>query len=543
MRSSAKALSCLLAILALLVAVCPPGHAQDGGRAPAGADPAATQRASLGALLPYSPYADATAVAQAQATQKGGGGAPPPPPTAVAPTPTQAPAPTPAAAPAGALAAGAQRPFAPPEPVPVSERPFGNDLIVLPVDHLLGDWYGLRTRLEDQGIIPSLTFVTNLAGNPVGGLRRGFTEADNLGLNLIFDLDKLYGLEGGTFLFTTSQRSGANLSAIDVGNTFTIQQVYGRETWQVINVAYLQQFLNGRVELRMGRIAAGDVFLVSPYNYVFMQNAIDGNPVGIFFNAPGMSAYPNATWGLELKVQTTDRTYVRGGAYNGDIQHTHEIWHHGLDWSMRGPLFAIGEAVYQANQLKDDTGLPGNYKFGIWYDGHSYQDFGSQVLGPKALALGIGPHTMRDGNFGFYGLFDQALIRFGSPDEKILRGIGVTGCVQAAPLQDRSQMPLFFEAAVLARGIFPQRPRDVAGFGIFYGRFSSELRNAQRLAHSLDPTVGVKQEELVMEWNYTFRFRDGAFFVEPDLQYIIRPGGTGNIPNALVVGAQVGINF
>jgi porin len=69
------------------------------------------------------------------------------------------------------------------------------------------------------------------------------------------------------------------------------------------------------------------------------------------------------------------------------------------------------------------------------------------------------------------------------------------------------------------------------------------LRNAERLAKRLDPTVGVKQEETVLEWNYTFRFKDGALFVEPDLQYIIRPGGTGNIPNALVVGAQVGINF
>jgi carbohydrate-selective porin OprB len=131
-------------------------------------------------------------------------------------------------------------------------------------------------------------------------------------------------------------------------------------------------------------IAAGDVFLVSPYDYVFMQNAIDGNPVGIFFNAPGMSAYPNATWGAELKVQTTERTYIHGGVYNGDIEHTHELHDHGLDWSMRGPVFLIGEAVYQVNQLKGDPQYPGNYKFGMWFDGHSYQDFGTQVLGANA---------------------------------------------------------------------------------------------------------------------------------------------------------------
>jgi porin len=489
-------------------------RAQNGGRVPSSTDLLARQQ-------------PAPAQAAPQRSE--------PAPSAPQPA-TQAPSQSPAPAEAQVQTLSS------PSPVPVSERNFRSDLIVLPVDHLLGDWWGLRTRLEDKGITPTLTFVTNLAGNPVGGMRRGFTEADNTGLELHFHLDKLYGLEGGTFIFSTSQRSGANLSAIDVGNTFTIQQVYGRETWQVIDVCYLQKFLEGKVELRIGRVAAGDVFDVSPYDYIFMQNAIDGNPVAIFLNAPGMTAYPNATWGAELKVQTTDRTYLHGGAYNGDIEHTHELHDHGLDWSMRGPVFLIGEAVYQVNQLKDDPQYPGNYKFGMWFDGHSYQDFGTQVFGAKAPGLGIVPRVMDD-NFGFYGLFDQVVITFSSPDEKILRGIGLTGCVQAAPLQGRSQMPLFFEAGILARGVFPQRPRDVAGFGIFYGRFSSVLRSAERLAQSLDPTVGVKQEETVMEWNYTFRFKNGAFFFEPDMQYIIRPGGTGNIPNALVVGAQVGINF
>jgi porin len=463
---------------------------------------------------------------------------------AISPSPTAAAASsaltaTPAAPPTQAAAPAATRSLV---QTPVSTRPFGEELIVLPVDHLLGDWYGLRTRLEDDGISPSVTFESNLAGNPVGGLRRGITEADNLGFNVNFDLDKLYGLQGGSFLVTMSQRSGANLSDIDIGNTFTTQQVYGRETWQVIDVAYLQQFLDNRVELRIGRVAAGDVFDVSPYDYLFMQNAIDGNPVAIFLNAPGMTAYPNATWGAELKVHTTERTYLRGGIYNGDIAHTHELHDHGLDWSMDGPVFLISEAVYERNQLKDDTGLVGNYKLGIWYDGHSYQDFASTVLGAAAPRSGIVPH-FTEGNYGFYGLFDQFIFRFGAANEDILRGIGVTGCVQVAPDQSISQMPFFFEAGILARGIFPQRPRDVAGFGIIYGQFSSDLRGAERLAQQLNPAVGVQDQETVLEWNYTFRFRNGAFFFEPDMQYIIRPSGTGNIPNALVVGAQTGINF
>src|SRR4029450_13964933 len=59
--------------------------------------------------------------------------------------------------------------------------------LVLPRDHLLGDWYGTRTWLEDRGITPTLTFVTDSLGNPSGGKEQGFTTANNVGLDLNFD--------------------------------------------------------------------------------------------------------------------------------------------------------------------------------------------------------------------------------------------------------------------------------------------------------------------------------------------------------------------
>src|SRR5215467_4361393 len=184
--------------------------------------------------------------------------------------------------------------------VPASLRPFQ---LTLPREHLFGDWLGWRTSLEDFGISPTLTFVTDIAGNVTGGKNQGVTHADNLGLDLLFDLDKLLGLQGGSFLASISQRSGANLSREHIGNVFTIQQVYGGQTFHLIDLAYQQKLFDDRIEVRLGRIAAGDDFLVSPYDWLFMQNAFCGNPVGIFFNAPGMTAYPNATWGSLLKVR------------------------------------------------------------------------------------------------------------------------------------------------------------------------------------------------------------------------------------------------
>jgi len=43
--------------------------------------------------------------------------------------------------------------------------------LVLPREHLLGDWYGTRTWLEDRGVTSTLTFVTDSLGNP--GRRKG----------------------------------------------------------------------------------------------------------------------------------------------------------------------------------------------------------------------------------------------------------------------------------------------------------------------------------------------------------------------------------
>src|SRR6266851_8170579 len=167
----------------------------------------------------------------------------------------------------------------------LAETPFQ---LILSRRHLLSDRYGVRSWLEEHGITPTLTFVTDALGNPTGGRRQGFTTGNNVGLNLNFDLEKLGGPKGGSFQLSMSERFGSNLSGKDIGNVFTVQAIFGADTVRLVYVAYRQKLLDDRVEFRVGRIAAGDDFLVSPYNYVLVQNGFDGNPAGVFFNAPGM---------------------------------------------------------------------------------------------------------------------------------------------------------------------------------------------------------------------------------------------------------------
>jgi len=47
----------------------------------------------------------------------------------------------------------------------------------------------------------------------------------------------------------------------------------------------------------------------------------------------------------------------------------------------------------------------------------------------------------------------------------------------------------------------------------------------------------------VIELTYRVDLHKGALFVQPDFQFITRPGGVSHFKNAPVLGAQFGINF
>ena len=397
--------------------------------------------------------------------------------------------------------------------------------LVLPSEHLFGDWGGLRPKLEESGIIPRLILVTDVAGNPTGGRSQGATAPSSVELSLILDLDKISGLSGSSIFASFSERWGSSLSKDYIGNVFGTQQIFGFQTFRVIDVSYQQKLFDDRVELRLGRFATTDDFLVSAYNAGFMSNAFCGNPFGILLDTVGMTAY-TGTWAALVKVKPTERSYVMTAVYNGDPT-IRANEYHGVNLSLNGPLFAIGEVGYQINGLPGDSQLLGNYKLGAWYDDAQFVNFQSG--------------TKTRGSWGFYALFDQVLVPLGSPGSN--RGFGVFGSVTVAPDSRVQQLPLFFTAGVSARGLFDARPRDAVGLAVGSGYFSEDLRRAQQNGQLPLVDGGAQHYETVIELTYRFDFRKGALFIQPDLQYIIQPGGTGRLNNALVLGAQLGINF
>src|SRR5258708_25306914 len=65
--------------------------------------------------------------------------------------------------------------------------------------YLFGDWLGNRSKLAARGIKPTLLFIIDPFGSVIGGQRRGFSNYDLLGLDLLLGTDELLGLPGGQF--------------------------------------------------------------------------------------------------------------------------------------------------------------------------------------------------------------------------------------------------------------------------------------------------------------------------------------------------------
>jgi carbohydrate-selective porin OprB len=245
--------------------------------------------------------------------------------------------------------------------------------LVLPSEHLLGTWSGFRPRLEAWGITPRLALVTNIAGNASGGRSRGLTEPTQLELSVILDLDTIARLKRGTIFMSMSEHWGRSLSATYIGNVFGTQQIFGNPTFRASAISYQQTLFDDRVELRLGRFSATDDFLVSAYSCGFMQNAFCGNPLGIHLDTQGLTG---GTWGVLGKLNPGKRSYLMAGVYNGDTAIGADKYH-GVNFSLHGPLFAIGEAGYQVNGLPGDDKRIGNYKVGTWYDDARFTPFES----------------------------------------------------------------------------------------------------------------------------------------------------------------------
>jgi porin len=384
---------------------------------------------------------------------------------------------------------------------------------------MTGNWDGLRDKLEKIGITVWANYTTDLLGNVSGGVRRGFQYAGGLEFGWRHDFEKQLGFKGLVFDVSGDYRSGWDLSERNIGSVTTAAQIFGLTdhfgtgSLRLYRLSLEQSLLDDRLSLLAGRIGMGDDFITSDLYGTFVQAVFNSNATSVTANIPSFSSGPVATWGLRVKFEPVKKWYVMGGVYYSDDTIGKDS-KHGVDFSIRRTKGAtsILQIGYEHNQGKDAEGLPGNYYVGSYYNSNRFENLADS---DKA----------RHGNYGLYFYMDHAVYR----EEGSTGNQGLTPFLTAtfAPLEEVNTFPYFVAGGLVYRGLIPGRDNDTTSWGFAYGQFSNSLNETY---------------EMVLELTHNFQLTPWLS-IQPDLQYIIRPGGTGNISDAFVLGGQIVVDF
>ena len=472
-----------------------------------------------------------------------------------------------------AAPAGADNPAAP-APKGLFER-----------DSPLPDPAGLRAKLADHGIVLGLLYTGEVFGNPVGGYRQGAVYDGLLTAGVDVDFEKLAGWQGLKFhalAYDPHGPSGTDKYTRDLGRFSSIDafdSVLLFELW-------LEKSLFGNVvNLRVGQLAEDAEFATTQGGALFIHGNFGDLPV--FSLNLFTPAYPQAAPGVRLRLNTPDaRYYFQAGIYagnpnadrNGDPSpdfHAGTAYNdHGIRFPISGNqgLLSIYEGGFLLNHGKEDRGLPGAYRIGGFFDTDSFSDKHLDDQG-RSLAdpLSTGRPRAHDGDGGFFAVGEQVVYRrpgadggqredvaqtaaapVGNAEDSPLAAAGaelpsgpelsVFGRLGFAP-EDRNLADFYVETGLNFRGLLPGRGRDLLGLGFTYTDLSGDLRRLARDANRIHGTHDALPDyEAVLEVTYQINLAPWLS-VQPDLQWIIHPGGSSRNDDAVVLGVRTVVTF
>ena len=411
-----------------------------------------------------------------------------------------------------------------------------------------GEWFGARSLLSDHGVKIFAGYTVEVWGNTTGGLKTGTVYTGLLDFGAEVDLEEAIGWKGASVSTTWLWLSGRDASEDLVGNFLTTSNIAGFNTLRMFELWFQQELLEDRLSIRLGQLSADSEFLISDYSGLFI-NGTFGWPALTYMNLPeGGPGFPMGTLGIRLALNPVDWFTFQSAVFQGDV-FAQDVNRHGFRWrldSKTGYTF-LNEVQFRWNQREDEFGLPGQVKAGAWFQ-----------TGESADALA---DSTDSGNSGFYAVIDQMLFReageapmlgkdgktsvdpkgtksFKAPVTagKTDQGLGWFGRAGLAPA-DRNFISFYFDTGLSYKGLIPTRDDDTIGIGFGYAQLSNGARSSLE-SEAISP-MGA---EMVIEFTYQAQITPWLT-IQPDLQYVINPGGANDLNNALVVGGRAAFTF
>ncbi len=430
-----------------------------------------------------------------------------------------------------------------------------------------------RKELADRGVTFGFQWDADVFANVRGGLRQDYAASGLLQLNIDVALKPLLNvdwLDETTFHVSSYYPYGTDISKYvgDIGGindyaAYNSVRLY--ELW----LQRGQQIGPVHLSLRIGSMGLDQEFAINNTVTNIFFNSSFGTPLAITGNFP-VGVYPFTALGARLELSTGKpenmkvswrSTVVDGNSGPPKFEPSSigaptslSFNKHGVNFPLNPGkgLFIISEVSFDLlkRELSDSTPPrgggrffigPAHVIFGGFYATNEFEDQYEVRL--NELGVPNAPRTPRrvGGNYGSYVLYEQKIY-----EDAPRSGCGLTlfGRGTFSP-DDRNAVPISAETGAVYRGLFRRESasRDSFGIGFIYNRIGDSTRRADRAALSvgLSPSLDLNYES-VLEATYQIPVTPNLQF-QPDLQFVLHPGGSVQNENALVLGFSVIVTY
>ncbi len=413
----------------------------------------------------------------------------------------------------------------------------------------------IRDALAARGFDFGVKYIGEVFSNTSGGLHTGTIYEGKLRFSLDADFDKAFGLKGLTFHASASQLHGHGIDRYNTGAIMPVSNIEATPTTRLYEMWLQQSLLDDKINVRLGELGADQEFMTREWAKIFVNNSL-GWPALTLADLPSSGPeFPLSSLGVRITVNPTEHLSFLAAVFDGDPAGPQGPFNSpdpqvrnpdGVRFRLNDPPFVIGEAQakYSLEGLAGVAKVGGWRHFGRFADQHFGIDFRS-LADPNSIGVAV----QRRGDFGVYALIDQQIAKVEGDDKK---GAGFFARATAAP-SDRNLVNFYADAGVSFNGLLSERPDDLFGVAVGYVRISDGARgfDYDNVAFN-NPFAPIRSSEALLEATYIASIAPG-WTLQPDLQYLVRPGG--NVPdprdptgirtlhNAFVIGLRTLIRY
>jgi porin len=398
-------------------------------------------------------------------------------------------------------------------------------------------WEEVRRDAQAHGLSVSIVYDGEGLVNASGGVRNGTAYVGNLHLQLSIDTERLLGWPGLTVFVNGLGTHGGHPSDF-VGDAQGVSNLEAPGGWQLYE-AWLQQTLFGNTfSVLVGRYDLNTEFYRLQSAALFVNSSLGMGPEFSQSGQGGPSIFPDTSVGARFAFKPARDVVLRAAILDGAPVDRPDGGHR--VFAQGDGLLLVAEAAFLSRSVPEDRPLSRRFRLGRSADFRPYDDklaIGGWYYTAKFDDLSEqesnGRPVSHRGSGGVYVLADELVHRSAVQSSRQINVFGQLGFGDSRV----NRFGFYAGGGLVFSGLFPALENDELGLAVAIARNGSHFIELQR--ESAAPVTGT---ETTLELTYLFQIGK-HMALQPDIQYVMRPGTDATRRNALAAALRFELSY